>query len=92
MSFISRSLLTLITITAFRVNALPQNLTNADSSAKIQTPTPAYVQRFLDQLPESEQPVLARNALPASDLPIVNLPYGRFRATKYVKEIDVRLP
>ena len=26
-----------------------------------------------------------------NDLPIVELPYGRFQASKYVKEIDVRL-
>jgi hypothetical protein len=88
MYFIFHSLFALASITV--VTAFPQNLTTQHSSSRIATPVPEYVQRFLDQLPESEQPVLARNALPYSDLPIINLPYGRYRATKYVKENDVQ--
>jgi hypothetical protein len=87
MSLLFHSFLTLATLSF--CNAYPQNITTPGSSSNIHTIIPEYAERFISQLPEADWPVLARNALPASELPIINLPYGQYRATKYVKANDV---
>jgi hypothetical protein len=90
MSSLFHSFFTFATLATFSfVNAYPQNITTSSSSSNIHTVIPEYAERFISQLPEADWPVLARNALPASELPIINLPYGQYRATKYVAANDV---
>ena len=86
MSTINRVLVAFLTFTSSP--AIPLDSSVADS-ARIETLVEIHTRSLLSQLPESDQPRLARNSLRSGDLPVITLPYGHYRATKYVEEIDV---
>lgn len=92
MSTINRVLVAFLSLsTSF---AIPIDSSAADAK-RTDTVVEVTTRSFLSQLSEHEQPKMARNSMAWGDLPTITLPYGRFRATKYVEENDVsctRLP
>ncbi|TID25648.1 putative lipase [Venturia nashicola] len=86
MSFMNRLLLAFLSLsTSF---AIPHNSSAADAQ-RADTVVEVNTRYLLSQLQEDDQPKLARNSMKLGELPTITLPYGRFRATKYVEEIDV---
>jgi hypothetical protein len=79
--YVSRVLLVLSV-----VNALPLN---GEQHSRVPQFHELATRSVLNRLDKRDQPRLAQNSAKAEDLPIVTLPYGQYRATKYVKDVDV---
>ncbi|QDS73147.1 hypothetical protein FKW77_001884 [Venturia effusa] len=68
--------------------ASPLDYSAADAK-RTDTVVEQYTHSLLSQLAEHDQPKMARNSMAWGELPVITLPYGRFRASKYVEENDV---
>ncbi|RDI76905.1 hypothetical protein Vi05172_g13132 [Venturia inaequalis] len=88
MSTIIRFLIAFLSLSTSSAIPLDSSATNADAQ-RTDTVVEVNTRYLLSQLPEHEQPKMARNSMSWGELPTITLPYGRFRATKYVKDIDV---